>query len=63
MEYVYFDKEKDANNFLLDCLERGIYVKRVYGMGLPGVEIDVEKTCLQKNSFNDIVNETIERGK
>lgn len=51
MEYVYFNTDEQANNFFLDCLERGIYAKRVYGMGLPGVEIDVERTCREKNNF------------
>jgi hypothetical protein len=55
MEYVYFDTVEERNAFLLDCLERGIYVRICYGNVLSGVEIDVEKTCLQKNNYCDMV--------
>ena len=49
MEYVYFDTDDQANAFLIDCLDRGIYCRRTYNMGLVGVEIDVEKPCKEKN--------------
>lgn len=49
MEYIYFDEEESANAFLIDCLSAGIYCRRIYNMGLVGVEIDVEKTCKEKN--------------
>lgn len=49
MEYIYFDTDDQANAFLIDCLSVGIYCKKIYNMGLVGVEIDVEKTCKEKN--------------
>jgi hypothetical protein len=49
MEYVYFENHKEANDFLLECWDRGIYAKITYAIGAPAVEIDVEKTCLMKN--------------
>jgi hypothetical protein len=61
IEYVYFDTEEQANTFLLECLDRGIYAKKTYSLGLPGVEIDVEKTCCQKNTICDMVQENINR--
>ena len=52
MEYVYFDTEDKANAFLIDCLDRGIYCRKTYNMGLVGVEIDVERTCKEKNEVS-----------
>lgn len=52
MEYAYFYTEEPANAFLIDCLSRGIYCKKIYNMGLIGVEIDVERTCKEKNEVS-----------
>ena len=49
MEYVYFYTEEAANTFLINCLSKGIYCKKTYNMEMIGVEIDVEKTCKEKN--------------
>ena len=49
MEYVYFYTEEKANTFLINCLSKGIYCKKTYNMGIIVVEIDVEKTCKEKN--------------
>lgn len=51
-EFVYFDTENSANAFLIDCLSVGIYCRRIYNMGLMGVEIDVERTCKEKNEVS-----------
>ena len=56
MEYVYFDTDDKANTFLISCLYRGIYWKKIYNMGLIGVEIDVEKTCKEKNEVPSCKN-------
>ena len=56
MEYIYFDNDDSANAFLIDCLSNGIYCRRIYNMGLVGVEIDVEKTCKEKNRESSCKN-------
>ena len=56
MEYVYFDTENKANAFLIDCLDRGIYCKKTYNIGLVGIAIDVEKTCKEKNKESQCKN-------
>lgn len=48
-EFVYFDTEEPANAFFISCLSKGIYCKKIYNMDLIGVEIDVERTCKEKN--------------
>lgn len=51
MDYVWFYEEEEANNFFLDCLERGIYCKKTYGSGMYGIEVNVTKTCQDKNTI------------
>lgn len=56
MEYVYFYTEDKANAFFIACLDRGIYCKKTYNTGLIWIEIDVERTCKEKNEGSSCKN-------
>jgi hypothetical protein len=50
MEYIYCDTKEQAHTLMIECLGRGIYCKMAYTLGMPGIEIDVERTCKEKNT-------------
>ena len=52
MEYIYCETEEQAHNLIIECLARGIYCKMAYTLGMPGIEIDVERTCKEKNTIS-----------
>ena len=52
MEYIYCETEEQAHNLIIECLARGIYCKMAYTLSMPGIEIDVERTCKEKNTIS-----------